>query len=79
MLKICLWLLCCSRITENAKKSLASLKRQNPRLEPTLAVVQVTCVCVRAGWEREIPCGAAAPSKVQKRTMLKATFIQGKW
>ncbi|XP_075269907.1 monofunctional C1-tetrahydrofolate synthase, mitochondrial isoform X2 [Opisthocomus hoazin] len=29
------------RITENAKKSLASLKRQNPRLEPTLAVVQV--------------------------------------
>ncbi|XP_064025467.1 monofunctional C1-tetrahydrofolate synthase, mitochondrial isoform X2 [Pogoniulus pusillus] len=28
------------KITENAKKSLASLKRQNPRLEPTLAIVQ---------------------------------------
>ncbi|XP_009279825.1 PREDICTED: monofunctional C1-tetrahydrofolate synthase, mitochondrial [Aptenodytes forsteri] len=39
LLKICL-LLCCSKITENAKKSLASLKRENPRLEPTLAIVQ---------------------------------------
>ncbi|KAM9297818.1 monofunctional C1-tetrahydrofolate synthase, mitochondrial [Morus bassanus] len=28
------------RITENAKKSLASLKRENPRLEPTLAIIQ---------------------------------------
>ncbi|XP_064505197.1 monofunctional C1-tetrahydrofolate synthase, mitochondrial isoform X1 [Pseudopipra pipra] len=28
------------KITENAKKSLASLKRQNPQLEPTLAIVQ---------------------------------------
>ncbi|XP_054018682.1 monofunctional C1-tetrahydrofolate synthase, mitochondrial [Dryobates pubescens] len=27
-------------ITENAKKSLASLKRENPRLEPTLAIIQ---------------------------------------
>ncbi|KAM6272289.1 monofunctional C1-tetrahydrofolate synthase, mitochondrial isoform 1-T1 [Spheniscus humboldti] len=40
LLKICLLLLCCSKITENAKKSLASLKRENPRLEPTLAIVQ---------------------------------------
>ncbi|NXC66790.1 C1TM protein, partial [Anhinga anhinga] len=29
------------KITENAKKSLAFLKRQNPRLEPTLAIIQV--------------------------------------
>ncbi|NXT46255.1 C1TM protein, partial [Pluvianellus socialis] len=29
------------KITENAKKSLASLKRENPRLEPTLAIIQV--------------------------------------
>ncbi|NWS10004.1 C1TM protein, partial [Pachyramphus minor] len=29
------------KITENAKKSLASLKRQNPQLEPTLAIIQV--------------------------------------
>ncbi|KAM6366177.1 monofunctional C1-tetrahydrofolate synthase, mitochondrial isoform 5-T5 [Alca torda] len=28
------------KITENAKKSLASLKRENPRLEPTLAIIQ---------------------------------------
>ncbi|XP_075563020.1 monofunctional C1-tetrahydrofolate synthase, mitochondrial isoform X1 [Pelecanus crispus] len=28
------------KIIENAKKSLASLKRQNPRLEPTLAIIQ---------------------------------------
>ncbi|NXK81355.1 C1TM protein, partial [Amazona guildingii] len=28
------------KITEKAKKSLASLKRENPRLEPTLAVIQ---------------------------------------
>ncbi|XP_009464611.1 PREDICTED: monofunctional C1-tetrahydrofolate synthase, mitochondrial [Nipponia nippon] len=40
LLKICLLLLCCSKITENAKKSLASLKRENPRLEPTLAIIQ---------------------------------------
>ncbi|XP_010019202.1 PREDICTED: monofunctional C1-tetrahydrofolate synthase, mitochondrial-like, partial [Nestor notabilis] len=40
LLKFCLWLLCCSKITENAKKSLASLKRENPRLEPTLAIIQ---------------------------------------
>nr|XP_013813110.1 PREDICTED: monofunctional C1-tetrahydrofolate synthase, mitochondrial [Apteryx mantelli mantelli] len=30
----------CSKITENAKKALASLKRENPRLEPTLAIIQ---------------------------------------
>ncbi|NWW67121.1 C1TM protein, partial [Ifrita kowaldi] len=29
------------RVTENAKNSLASLKRENPRLEPTLAIIQV--------------------------------------
>ncbi|XP_008495155.1 monofunctional C1-tetrahydrofolate synthase, mitochondrial [Calypte anna] len=40
LLMFCLLLLCCSKITENAKKSLASLKRQNPRLEPTLAIIQ---------------------------------------
>ncbi|XP_010172641.2 monofunctional C1-tetrahydrofolate synthase, mitochondrial-like, partial [Antrostomus carolinensis] len=28
------------KITETAKKSLASLKRENPRLEPTLAIIQ---------------------------------------
>ncbi|NXH57650.1 C1TM protein, partial [Rhabdornis inornatus] len=28
------------RVTENAKNSLASLKRENPRLEPTLAIIQ---------------------------------------
>ncbi|XP_052640689.1 monofunctional C1-tetrahydrofolate synthase, mitochondrial isoform X2 [Harpia harpyja] len=28
------------KITENAKKSLASLKRENPQLEPTLAIIQ---------------------------------------
>ncbi|NXY73963.1 C1TM protein, partial [Glareola pratincola] len=28
------------KIAENAKKSLASLKRENPRLEPTLAIIQ---------------------------------------
>ncbi|XP_067149666.1 monofunctional C1-tetrahydrofolate synthase, mitochondrial isoform X1 [Apteryx mantelli] len=28
------------KITENAKKALASLKRENPRLEPTLAIIQ---------------------------------------
>ncbi|XP_074944041.1 monofunctional C1-tetrahydrofolate synthase, mitochondrial isoform X2 [Phalacrocorax aristotelis] len=28
------------KITENAKKSLAFLKRENPRLEPTLAIIQ---------------------------------------
>ncbi|NWI37944.1 C1TM protein, partial [Picathartes gymnocephalus] len=28
------------KVTENAKNSLASLKRQNPRLEPTLAIIQ---------------------------------------
>ncbi|CAM9889390.1 unnamed protein product [Bubo scandiacus] len=28
------------KVTENAKKSLASLKRENPRLEPTLAIIQ---------------------------------------
>ncbi|XP_065536638.1 monofunctional C1-tetrahydrofolate synthase, mitochondrial isoform X5 [Lathamus discolor] len=28
------------KITEKAKKSLASLKRENPRLEPTLAIIQ---------------------------------------
>ncbi|NXM27690.1 C1TM protein, partial [Oxyruncus cristatus] len=28
------------KITENAKKSLASLKRQSPQLEPTLAIIQ---------------------------------------
>ncbi|NXY01009.1 C1TM protein, partial [Pteruthius melanotis] len=33
--------LCCSRVTENAKNSLASLKRENPQLEPTLAIIQV--------------------------------------
>nr|XP_009499467.1 PREDICTED: monofunctional C1-tetrahydrofolate synthase, mitochondrial [Phalacrocorax carbo] len=38
--KTCLLLLCCSKITENAKKSLAFLKRENPRLEPTLAIIQ---------------------------------------
>uniref|UniRef100_U3KCM2 formate--tetrahydrofolate ligase n=1 Tax=Ficedula albicollis TaxID=59894 RepID=U3KCM2_FICAL len=38
-LKICLSLFC-SRVTENAKNSLASLKRENPRLEPTLAIIQ---------------------------------------
>ncbi|XP_062344850.1 monofunctional C1-tetrahydrofolate synthase, mitochondrial [Cinclus cinclus] len=38
-LKICLSL-CCSRVTENAKNSLASLKRENPQLEPTLAIIQ---------------------------------------
>lgn len=35
-------LLCCSKITENARKSLASLRREHPRLEPTLAIIQVT-------------------------------------
>ncbi|KAM4679401.1 monofunctional C1-tetrahydrofolate synthase, mitochondrial [Amazona ochrocephala] len=40
LLKICLLSLCCSKITEKAKKSLASLKRENPRLEPTLAIIQ---------------------------------------
>lgn len=35
-------LLYCSKITENARKSLASLKREHPRLEPTLAIIQVT-------------------------------------
>ncbi|NWX32971.1 C1TM protein, partial [Notiomystis cincta] len=29
------------KITENAKNSLASLKRENPQLEPTLAIIQV--------------------------------------
>ncbi|XP_032911463.1 monofunctional C1-tetrahydrofolate synthase, mitochondrial isoform X1 [Catharus ustulatus] len=38
-LKICLSL-CCSRVTENVKNSLASLKRENPQLEPTLAIIQ---------------------------------------
>uniref|UniRef100_A0A8B9V3Z8 formate--tetrahydrofolate ligase n=1 Tax=Anas zonorhyncha TaxID=75864 RepID=A0A8B9V3Z8_9AVES len=33
-------LFCCSKIAENARKSLASLKRENPRLEPTLAIIQ---------------------------------------
>ncbi|NXC16539.1 C1TM protein, partial [Corythaeola cristata] len=28
------------KITENARKSLASLKRENPQLEPTLAIIQ---------------------------------------
>ncbi|NXC44111.1 C1TM protein, partial [Penelope pileata] len=28
------------KITENARQSLASLKRENPRLEPTLAIIQ---------------------------------------
>ncbi|NXN00809.1 C1TM protein, partial [Sylvia borin] len=28
------------KVTENAKNSLASLKRENPRLEPTLAIIQ---------------------------------------
>ncbi|NWS79555.1 C1TM protein, partial [Toxostoma redivivum] len=28
------------RVTENAKNSLASLKRENPQLEPTLAIIQ---------------------------------------
>ncbi|NXI55334.1 C1TM protein, partial [Chloroceryle aenea] len=28
------------KITENAKKSLASLKRENPQVEPTLAIIQ---------------------------------------
>ncbi|XP_009873511.1 PREDICTED: monofunctional C1-tetrahydrofolate synthase, mitochondrial-like, partial [Apaloderma vittatum] len=37
---IYLLLLCCSKITENAKKSLASLKRENPQIEPTLAIIQ---------------------------------------
>nr|XP_021150477.1 monofunctional C1-tetrahydrofolate synthase, mitochondrial isoform X3 [Columba livia] len=40
LLKIFLLLLCCSKITENAKKSLASLKRENPWFEPTLAIIQ---------------------------------------
>ncbi|XP_021396284.3 monofunctional C1-tetrahydrofolate synthase, mitochondrial isoform X2 [Lonchura striata] len=39
LLKICLSL-CCSKVTDNAKNSLASLKRENPRLEPTLAIIQ---------------------------------------
>ncbi|XP_039915640.1 monofunctional C1-tetrahydrofolate synthase, mitochondrial isoform X1 [Hirundo rustica] len=39
LLKICLSL-CCSKVTEHAKNSLASLKRENPRLEPTLAIIQ---------------------------------------
>uniref|UniRef100_A0A8D2MU44 Monofunctional C1-tetrahydrofolate synthase, mitochondrial n=1 Tax=Zonotrichia albicollis TaxID=44394 RepID=A0A8D2MU44_ZONAL len=39
LLKIC-FSLCCSKVTDNAKNSLASLKRKNPRLEPTLAIIQ---------------------------------------
>ncbi|XP_033368655.1 monofunctional C1-tetrahydrofolate synthase, mitochondrial isoform X2 [Parus major] len=39
LLKTCLSL-CCSKVTENAKNSLATLKRENPRLEPTLAIIQ---------------------------------------
>lgn len=73
MLKICL-LLCCSKITENAKKSLASLKRENPHLEPVLAIVQVRYVCAR--WLQEIPCSTVACLKLQKHMMQKITFIQ---
>lgn len=46
LLKIFLLLLCCSKITENAKKSLASLKRENPWFEPTLAIIQVKYFCM---------------------------------
>lgn len=57
LLKICLSLYC-SKVAKNAKNSLASLKRENPRLEPTLAIIQVKYVCALTGCERSplVPC-----------------------
>lgn len=76
LLKIFLLLLCCSKITENAKKSLASLKRENPWFEPTLAIIQVKYFCMLPAVRD--PLHTVACLELQKHMMQKGTFIQAK-